>query len=149
MRTEETIMLMRREYEQMTGGASAVLGGVFVFAALSHATDGFTDSVTRAQPSTILGLVAGVALLVAAFGLLSHRYWGFKTGIIAHALAIGTVLFGLFSLAAGYGDHDGRANYALPSVLLVLLVLSLVALWRARPRNPLRRAQHEIAARMY
>jgi hypothetical protein len=142
-------MLMRREYAQITGGASAVLGGVFVFAALSHATDGFTDNITRAQPSVFLGLIAGVALLVAAFGLLSHRYWGWKTGVIAHVLAIGTVLFGLFSLAAGYGDNDGRASLALPSVLLVLLVLSFFALWRGRPRNPLRRAGHEIAARMY
>lgn len=142
-------MLMRREYAQMTGGASAVLGGVFVFAALSHATDGFTDSVARAQPSTVLGLVAGVALLAAAFGLLSNRFWGWKTAVVAHALAIGTVLFGLFSLASGYGDNDGRPNLALPSVLLVLLVLSFFALWRARPRNPLRRARHEMAARLY
>ena len=142
-------MLMRREYEQMAGGASAVLGGVFVFAALSHATDGFTDNVTRAQPSTILGLVAGIALLVAAFGLLTHRFWGWRVGIGAHIVALGVVLFGLISLASGYGDHVGRPNLALPGVLLVLLVLSFVALWRARPRNPLRRAQHEIAAKMY
>jgi uncharacterized membrane protein YqjE len=137
---------MRRERERMTGGASAVLGGVFVIAALAHATDGFTDSVARALPSTILGLVAGIALLVAAFGLLSHRYWGWKTGVGAHLLAMMTVLIGIFAITAGYG---AESSLALPVTLLVLLVLSFVALWRSRPRNPLRRAQHEIAAKMY
>ena len=139
-------MLMRRERENMTGGASAVLGGVFVIAALAHATDGFTDSVTRALPSTILGLVAGIALLVAAFGLLAHRYWGWRTGVGAHVLAIGVVLLGIFAIAAGYG---AEASLALPVTLLVLLAMSFVALWRARPRNPLRRAGHEIAAKLY
>jgi hypothetical protein len=139
-------MLMRRDYTRMTGAATAVLGGVFVIAAFAHATDGFSDHVMRAAPASILGLISGVALLIAAFGLLSGRYWGWKTGIGAHVLAIGATLIAMFSVAAGYGD---RPSLALPGTLLVLLVLSLFALWRARPRNPLRRAGHEIAAKMY
>jgi hypothetical protein len=143
---EDTTMLMRRERERMTGAASAVLGGVFVIAALAHATDGFTDRITRALPSTILGVIAGVALLVAAFGLLSHRYWGWKAGVGAHMLGIAITLIGVFAIAAGYG---AQSSLAIPGVLLVMLVLSFFALWRSRPRNPLRRAGHEIAAKMY
>jgi hypothetical protein len=139
-------MLMRRERERMTGAASAVLGGVFVIAALAHATDGFTDRITRALPSTILGLVAGIALLVAAFGLLSNRYWGWKAGVGAHMLGIGITLLGIFAIAAGYG---AQSSLAIPGTLLLLLVLSFIALWRARPRNPLRRAGHEMAAKLY
>ncbi|HET6335581.1 MAG TPA: hypothetical protein VFG30_20285 [Polyangiales bacterium] len=140
-------MLMRREHERMSGAASAVLGGVFVIAGLAHATDGFTDNVARALPSAILGIIAGVALLVAAFGLLSNRYWGWKAGVGAHIVGIVIVLIGLFSLMAGYGDD--RPSLAIPSVMLVLLVLSFVALWRSRPRNPIRRMQHEVAAKLY
>ena len=139
-------MLMRREHERMTGAASAVLGGIFVIAALAHSTDGFTDDA-RALPSTILGLVSGIALLVAAFGLLSHRLWGWRVGVGAHVVAIVTTLISIFALVSR--DGDGRADIGIPSVMLVLLVLSSIALWRARPRNPLRRMQHEVAAKMY
>jgi uncharacterized membrane protein (UPF0136 family) len=117
-----------------------------MIAALAHATDGFSDHVMRTGPASILGLVSGVALLVAAFGLLSGRYWGWKAGLGAHVLAIASTLIAMFSVAGGYGD---RASLAVPGALLVLLVLSFFALWRARPRNPLRRAGHEIAAKMY
>jgi hypothetical protein len=141
-------MLMRREHERMTGAATAVLGGIFVIAGLARATDGFTDHA-RALPSAILGIVAGVALLVAAFGLLSNRFWGWRTGVAAHVIAIAAVLFSIFSLMSGYGDAGTRPSLAIPGVLLLLLVLSFFALWRTRPRNPLRRAQHEIAAKMY
>ena len=139
-------MLMRRERARMTGAASAVLGGTFLFAAMARSTDGFTETATRAAPSVVLGIVAGIALLAAAFGLLSQRYWGWKVGLGAHLFAIGAVLFAMFSLASGYGA--GTASLAIPGVMLVLLALSLLALWRARPRNPARRLKHEIAARM-
>lgn len=140
-------MLMRRETARMTGAASAVLGGTFLVAAFAHATDGFTETMTRAAPASVLGIVTGIALLVAGFGLLSNRLWGWRVGVGAHVLAIATLLFGLISLSQGYGD--GRANLALPGVMLALVVLSFFALWRARPRNPIRRAQHKIAARLY
>jgi peptidoglycan/LPS O-acetylase OafA/YrhL len=140
-------MLMRREHERMSGAASAVLGGIFVIAGLAHATDGFTENVSRAQPSAILALVAGVGLLIAAFGLLSNRYWGWKAGVGAHVVAIVAVLISIFSVMAGYGDD--RPSLAIPGVMLVLLVLSFVALWRSRPRNPIRRMQHEVAAKLY
>ncbi|HKU37905.1 MAG TPA: hypothetical protein VJR89_07155 [Polyangiales bacterium] len=140
-------MLMRRETAIGTGAASAVLGATFLIGALARATDGFTDEVSRVGVASVLGIITGVALLVAAFGLITQRYWGWKAGIGAHVLAIATVLIGIFSLNAGYGDRT--PNLALPGVLLLLLVLSFVALWRVRPRNPLRRAKHEIAARMF
>jgi hypothetical protein len=144
---EDTIMLMRRENARLSGAASAVLGGTFLIAAIAHATDGFSDAVVSALPATLLGVVSGIALLVAAVGLLSDRVWGWKVGLGAHLFAIGSVLLGLISVAVGYGD--GRPNLIMPIVMLALLGLSLLALWRSRPRNPLRRAQHNIAARMY
>ena len=138
-------MLMRREHERMSGAATAVLGGVFVIAGLARATDGFTENAARALPSAILAIVAGVALLAAAFGLLANQYWGFRAGLGAHALALIVTLIAIIAIAAGYG---APASLAVPGVLFVLLLLSLLALWRSRPRNPLRRAQHNIAAKM-
>jgi hypothetical protein len=140
-------MLMRREQERMTGAATAVLGGIFMIAGLAHATDGFTESVGEALPSAIIAIVAGGALLFAAFGLLSNRYWGWKAGIGAHIVAMAVTLIAIFALAAGYGD--GRPSYAIPGVMFVLLLMSLIAVWRTRPRNPIRRMGHEIAAKMY
>jgi hypothetical protein len=141
-------MLMRRERARMSGAASAVLGGTFLIAAMAHATDGFTDRVADAHmtPSVVLGIVSGIALLIAAFGLLSEQYWGWRVGFGAHLLAIVSVLLAFFSVAAGYGH---AASLAIPGGLLVLLLLSMVALWRARPRNPAQRMKHEIAAKMY
>lgn len=140
-------MLMRREQERMTGAATAVLGGIFMIAGLAHATDGFTERVVEALPSAILAIVAGGALLFAAFGLLSNRPWGWRVGIGAHAVAMLVALLAIFALAAGYGNGD--ANFAIPGVMLVLLLMSFIAVWRSRPRNPVRRMGHEIAAKMY
>ena len=139
-------MLIRRDYSRMTGAASAVLGGLFTIGALAWASDGFTDDVIRAAPSVIIGIVVGVTLLIAAFGLMANRVWGFQVGLGAHVLAIAAVVFSMFAIGEGYGD--GNPSLAIPSVMLVLLVLNMVALWRARPRNPLKRMGHEVAARM-
>ena len=139
-------MLMRSERERMSGAASAVLGGLFLIAGMARATDGFTDDVSHIGPSFVLAMLSGIALLVAAFGLLGQRIWGWRVGIAAHVLAIGSVLFALFSVAAGYG---ASSSLAIPGALLLLLMLSFLALWRARPRNPAQRLKHEIAARMY
>jgi hypothetical protein len=139
-------MLMRRETAFGTGAASAVLGATFSIGALAHATSGFTHDVSRIGAASVLGIITGVALLAAAVGLVAQRPWGWRAGIGAHLLAIVTVLIGIFSLEAGYGS--GHPNFALPGVLLLLLVLSLFALWRARPRHPLRRAGHKIAAHL-
>ena len=139
-------MLMRREHERMSGAATAVLGGLFVVAGLAHATDGFTENVARALPSAILAIVAGVALLAAAIGLLMNRYWGWRAGIGAHAIAMIVTLIAIFAIAAGYG---AASSLAIPGTLFVLLLLSFFALWRSRPRNPVRRVQHNIAAKMY
>ena len=139
-------MLMRTERERMSGAASAVLGGLFLIAGMARATDGFTDEVTHVGPSFVLAMLSGIGLLIAAFGLLGRQIWGWRVGMAAHLFAIGAVLFALISVAAGYG---ASASLAIPGSLFLLLVLSFLALWRARPRNPAQRLKHEIAARMY
>lgn len=139
-------MLVRRDYSRMTGAASAVLGGLFTIGALAWASDGFTDDAMHGTPSVIIGLVVGISLLIAAFGLMMNRAWGVGVGLIAHFLGIAAVVYSMIAINQGYGD--GRPSLAIPGVMLLLLVLNLVALFRARPRNPLKRMGHEIAAKM-
>lgn len=136
-------MLMTPERERMSGAVTAVLGGLFMIAGLARATDGFTDDA-HASPSAILAIFAGVILLAAGAGLISNRYWGWKTGAGAHAIALIVTVFAIFSVA---GSSSGVL--AVPAVMLVLVLASFAALWRARPRNPMRRMQHNVAAKLY
>lgn len=141
-------MLVRRRTERAVGAIAAVLGGTFVIAALAFATDGFEASVMDFSPSAALGGVAGVALLFAAAGLFAHRRWGWGVDIAAHVVGIIATVLALIGLSAG--SDDVLTNSEIVSgALLVLLLVSFFTLWRARPRRPLRRASHRMAAKLY
>ena len=141
-------MLSRRRTERAVGAVAAVLGGTFVIAALAFATDGFESSVMDVAPSVMLGGVAGIALLFAAAGLLAHRRWGWGVDVGAHVLGILAAVLTLIGLSAG-SDTVLTSSEIVSGALLVLLLVSMFALWRARPRRPMRRAGHRVAAKLY
>jgi peptidoglycan/LPS O-acetylase OafA/YrhL len=143
-------MFMRRRTERAVGAVAALLGAVFVIAALAFSTDGFAADTARIAPSSIVSGVAGLALLVASAGLFAHRRWGWGADIAGHVLGIGAALLALFGVgvAAGRSDLAG-SEMVVPGGMLVLLMISLYSLWRSRPRHPLRRAGHNVAAKMY
>jgi hypothetical protein len=139
---------MRRRTERAIGAVAAVLGGTFVIAALAFATGGFAASVVHIAPSSVLGAIAGFALLIAAAGLFAHRRWGWSVDIAAHVIGIGAALLAMFGVAAQRDDVAGSGG-VVSGGMLVLLLISLFTLWRARPRRPLRRVGHEMAAKLY
>lgn len=141
-------MFMRRRTERAVGAIAAVLGGTFVVAALAFATGGFAASTLDLTPSSILGLIAGFALLLAAGGLFAHRRWGYRADVGAHVLGIAAAVFAIWGVSAGR-DDAASSGAAVSGGLLVVLVISSLLLWRARPRRPLRKAGHAMAAKLY
>lgn len=141
-------MLARRRTERAVGAVAAVLGSTFVIAALAFATDGFESSVMDVAPSVVLAGLAGLALLFAAAGLFAHRRWGWGVDIGAHVIGIVAAVLTLIGLSAG-SDSVLTSSEIVSGALLVLLLVSFYALWRARPRRPIRRASHRMAAKLY
>jgi hypothetical protein len=127
---------------------AAVLGGTFVIAALAFATDGFESSVMDIAPSAVLGGLAGIALLCAAAGLFAHSRWGWGADIAAHLIGIVAAALTLIGLSSK-SDNVLTSSEIVSGGLLVLLLVSAFTLWRARPRRPLRRAGHRVAAKLY
>jgi hypothetical protein len=138
-------MLTKRRTERAIGAVAAVMGGIFIIASLAFATNG--DAAATTAPTVIVGAVASIALLIAAVGLLAHRRWGWRMDVGAHLIglvAAGLALLGMMS--ARHNVADG--NVIVSGGLLVLVLASLTAIWRARPRRPLRRMSHNIAAKL-
>jgi hypothetical protein len=133
-------------------GATACLGKLvapeLVIAALAFATDGFESSAMDFAPSTVLGGLAGLALLFAAAGLFAHRRWGWGADIAAHVIGMVAAVLTLIGLSS-QSDNVSTSSEIVSGGLLVLLLVSAYTLWRARPRRPLRRASHRVAAKLY
>jgi hypothetical protein len=129
-----------------------LFGGCFLIAGLVHATGGIEMGELSREPRMIemalMELISGGVLVAAAMGQFRRRMWAWKTGLLGHVLGIATAALGLLAPQIGFGmlSDVGHMFYLL---MLVLMSLSLIALWRSRPRNAVRRAQHRIAARLY
>jgi len=66
----------------------------------------------------------------------------------AHVIGIVAAVLALLGLSAG-SDSVLTSTEFVSGALLVLLLVSFFALWRARPRRPMRRAGHRMAAKLY
>lgn len=138
-------MLIRRGTERTIGAVAAVMGGIFMIASLAFATNGIPAAIMA--PTVIVGAVASIALLAAAVGLLAHRSWGWRMDVGAHVIGVVAAVLALFGVMSAR-DDSANSNMVISAGLLVLVMASLMAIWRARPRRPLRRMQHNIAAKM-
>lgn len=138
-------MWTRRRTERAIGAVAAVMGGIFIIASLAFATNGIAAGVMA--PTVIAGALASIALLVAAVGLLAHRRWGWSMDIGAHLIGMIAAVLAVVGVVSARGDA-ADSNIIVSGGLLVLVFASMMAIWRARPRRPLRRMGHNIAAKM-
>ncbi|MET0387436.1 MAG: hypothetical protein ABW321_15815 [Polyangiales bacterium] len=145
------MMLSRYRNARTFSTTSAVLGLAFLIGGVAHALGwmhiGTLDNEPRVFVSSGVEVLCGVLLLGAAFVLRSAQPNGWRNAIGAHALALVCLLLGMVMFSAALGVSLFGVGFHL--VMLLLVGLNTVGLWRLRPRNPLRRAQHEIAARLY
>jgi hypothetical protein len=144
-------MFTRLNNVRTFGMTSLVLGMLALFGGLAHALGWWAvpvvDSETRWYAATVAELLTGIMLLSAAFSLRSIRPGAWRGALGAHVGA-------LVCLAVGVGLFAGSVRESAPltgfvGMLFVLIALNAAGLWHLRPRNPLKRAQHEIAARLY
>ncbi|HEX4354859.1 MAG TPA: hypothetical protein VHZ95_18135 [Polyangiales bacterium] len=102
----------------------------------------------RIVSSALIEFLCGGLILASAAALQAHRPGAWRSALGAHVLALVAVVIGMVGLSLGFG-WSTEASTVFHGVMLALLLLNTFGLWRARPRNPIKRAQHEIAARMY
>jgi hypothetical protein len=144
-------MLTRYENTRTFIMTSTVLGLGFLLAGLAH-TAGFLtlaglDNDSRVYAADGVELLCGVLLLGAAFALRGVRASGWRNALGAHVIALVCLTLGVLLFSDTLRLSPLAFGFNL--VMLALLVFNTLALWRMRPRNPLKRAQHEIAARLY
>ena len=99
---------------------------VFLLAAILH-TGGF--GVAALLPAMIVEGLCGIACVISAYAVFTHRPWARKTAIIVQISIFAGVLLGI---AALLGDAGIRTplNLGLHGIMLVLIVsgLSLLAI---------------------
>lgn len=75
-------------------------------------------------PAAIVEGLCGLALVIAAYAMYTHKSWAWSAALVAHIFALGGVLLGMWSLASGLGPRT-ELNDAYHSIILVTLVISL------------------------
>jgi hypothetical protein len=145
-------MLKRSRNSQTYALTSTMIGVLFLLGALAHAMGwvpvNHVGSAARILPAAVTELCCGVLMVVAAMALRAHRPAAWRNAIIAHVLAFAAIVIELLGLVLGLrGTSEPTALYQ--GVMVALLIANLIGLWRARPRNPIKRAQHRVAARLY
>lgn len=78
---------------------------------------------------------------------VGSRSSAWRSALGAHFVALLCLVLGTLLLSASYRSSQWSTGFH--GLLFVLIALNAAGLWRLRPRNPLRRAQHEMAARLY
>jgi hypothetical protein len=145
-------MLTHYQSTRTLSVTSAVLGAGFFLGALAHIVGwlpfGSLANEPQILPAALVELFCGLAMLYAAVMLRSAHPEGFPRAFGAHVGAIMAVIVGMISLTLGVGEST-EMNTTYHGVMLLLLLLNAVGLWRMRPRNPIKRVQHRIAARLY
>jgi hypothetical protein len=144
---------MSHRRERTTLGVICGLFGVaFLFAASLHGYGGVGSGTLAHEPRTLELAVAeflsGVVLCVGAVGLLTRRNWGWRAALSGNVLGLGTSVLGLLAPQLGLAfrtDFD-RGFFVM---MLVLTGFALIALFRERPRNFVKRTQNRVAARLY
>jgi hypothetical protein len=147
-------MLMRYETNRALALTSSVIGAGFLLGAFAHLFGWLpleTASGELREPRVLIPtavlVLCGVLLLGAAFSLRTIRASGFRNALVAHGVTLVSLIIALLVLASALEVSVLSLGFYV--TMLVLVGLNFAGLWRARPRNPLKRAQHEIAARLY
>jgi hypothetical protein len=145
-------MLKHSRNSQTYAMTSTMIGVAFMLGALAHAMGWLQVSSSaeeaRILPAAVTELCCGILMLVAAMTLRAHRPGAWRNAIIAHVLAFAAIVTELLGLLLGLRDTT-QASALYQGVMAAFLLFNLIGLWRTRPRNPIKRAQHRIASRLY
>ena len=144
-------MLARLENARTFIMTSTVLGVIALCGGLAHALSWLPNERYSDEPrlygSSVVELLCGILLLGAAFSLRSIRPSAWRSALTAHVVTL--VLLGLGTVLFSVAWRVGLFSASMHGLLFVLVALNAAGLWHLRPRNPLKRAQHEMAARLY
>lgn len=108
--------------------ALVVVNGVtfLVFAASHAGTSVPLGLVTLAEPRIVPAMVVeglcGLAFVLSAVALFTHRPWAAPATLAAHVFALAGVLLGMAALAAGRGPRTATNDIYHRVMLVVLLV---------------------------
>jgi hypothetical protein len=145
-------MLTRSRNSQRYALTSTLIGAAFLLGALAHAMGWLPVSTASAEasilPAAVTELCCGILLVGAAMALRAYRPAAWRNALIAHVLAFAAIVTELLGLLLGLRDTT-QVSATYEAVMVALLVFNAIGLWRARPRNPIKRAQHRMAARIY
>lgn len=118
----------------------AVLTFVIIMEALTFFFFGFLHSGIRLslgfavlhEPRVIGAIIVeslcGLLLTGSAFAVATRKSWSWRASVIAHAISIGGVLFGMAALALGAGPRT-ELNDIYHRTILILLVVTLIYLF--------------------
>lgn len=127
------------------------LGMIALFGGLAHGLGWWpvpvVDSESRWYAASGVELLTGGILLAAAFSLRSIRPSAWRAALGAHVAALACLAVGVALFAGAVRESAPHTGFL--GVLFLLIALNAAGLWHLRPRNPLKRAQHELAARLY
>src|SRR6516162_3069741 len=101
---------------------------LFFFGAVQHA--GFaigSFQEPRIVPAAIVETLCGLSLLCGARAVLIHSRAEWRVALIANLVALGGVLLGMASLAAGLGARTA-SNDLYHRIMLILIAASVVIL---------------------
>jgi hypothetical protein len=134
-RTADQSLMLR----QLVGVLTLVEGMSFAFMSVLHTGVfiplGFSEPVI--VPAVIVEGLCGAVLVMASFGLLTSRPWGWIGAVIAQAFSLAGVLLGIVAINAGRGPHS-ELNDTYHGIMVVALALGLGALWVPSIRRALR-----------
>ena len=142
--TQHTNIHPRNGVEKTIGVLSAVYAATFFFGALLHLGVEIPLGFAVIEepvilPATIVEVLCGTALAVAAFAVLTRRAGAWTVVTAAHAFALGGVSLGIVALAVGAGPST-ELNTIYHRVMVVALVAVLGLLLSPTGRSALRRA---------
>jgi hypothetical protein len=144
-------MLARLSNARTFSLTSLVLAVIALCGGLAHTVGWLPIEPLEREPrvyiAAVIELITGVLLLGAALSLRSLRPSAWRSALGAHFGAL--LCLGLGSAVFAGATRVSLWSVGLHGLLFVLIALNAAGLWQLRPRNPLKRAQHEMAARLY
>lgn len=144
-------MLARLSNVRTFSMTSVILGVIALCGGLAHALGWLPapglESEPRVYIASVIELLTGCLLLGAAYALRSILPSAWRSALGWHVAALLCVGVGVILFSGAMRVSLLSAGFH--GVLFVLIALNAAGLWHLRPRNPLKRAQHEIAARLY
>lgn len=131
----------RTQIVNIFGVATALYATTFFIGSVLHLGVsiplGFADlNEPRIMPATIVEGLCGLALLISAYAIFSHKTWAWRSAIAAHAFALAGVTLGMAALNANRGPRT-ELNDTYHLIMFMVLAGGLALLSTPRIRAAL------------